>query len=220
MEGETGMQDAGPRYERPALSLVEADVRPYGVSLFVGGMEAAGDLAALKAHNITTVVNCAVNLDLNYAAEPFPDCPDPAAIYGIGHVRYYKLGLVDGHGNPETMMLGSFFLLRGAFTQKLPERATYPRREQGNVLVNCRAGRSRSVILAALFLSAQMKDKFPTLDAAIDHVREKREIRPDEWFETPKPMLVAAARRALGWIEAIDAAQGADDGAPSIPVAG
>jgi hypothetical protein len=199
------MHNPSPRYERPPLSLIEENVPPYGVSLFVGGMEAAGDLAALKARNITTVVNCAVNLDLNYATAPFPDCSDPTAIYGTGAVRYYKLGLVDGHGNPETMMLGSFFLLRGAFSQKLPERATYPRREQGNVLVNCRAGRSRSVILTALFLRVEMKDRFPTLDAAIDHVRDRREIRADEWFETPKPMLIAAARRALRWIEAIDA---------------
>jgi hypothetical protein len=215
------MHKSGPRYERPPLSPIEENVPPYGVSLFVGGMEAAGDLSALKARNITTVVNCAVNLDLNYPTAPFPDCADPTAIYGTGAVRYYKLGLVDGHGNPETMMLGSFFLLRGAFSQKLPEKATYPRREQGNVLINCRAGRSRSVVLTALFLRVEMKDRFPTLDAAIDHVRERREIRTDERFETPKPMLIAAARRALRWIEAIDGSRDAHEQHPGrVQVAG
>lgn len=199
------MRDDGPRYERPALSLIEEHVQPYGAGLYIGGMEGAGDLAALKARNITTVVNCAVNLDLNYAIERFPGAADPEAIYGIGAVRYYKLGLVDGHGNPETMMLAGFYLLRGAFSQKLPERATYPRREQGNVLVNCRAGRSRSVALAALFLHVEMPQMYPELEAALDHVRRRRELRPDEWSETPKPMLVGAALRAREWIARIDA---------------
>ncbi len=119
-------------------------------------------------------------------------------------MRYYKLGLVDGEGNPETMMLASFYLLRGAFSQKLPERPSYPRRDQGNVLVNCRAGRSRSVALVSLFLHVEMPEKFPTLDIAIDHVRSRRELRQDEWFETPKPMLVEAARRARDWIARIE----------------
>ena len=74
-------------------------------------------------------------------------------------MRYYKLGLIDGPGNPETMMLAGFYLLRGAFEQQLPEKATYPRRARGNVLVNCRGGRSRSVALVALFLAVEMPDQ-------------------------------------------------------------
>ena len=198
------MDHISARYERPALSLIEPKVGRYGVGLYIGGMEGAGDLAGLKARNITTVVNCAVNLDLNYATEKFEGTEDPAAIYGIGAVRYYKLGLIDGDGNPETMMLSGFYLLRGAFAQKLPERATYIRREQGNVLVNCRAGRSRSVALVSLFLHIEMPEKYPTLDAAMAHVRTERKLRRDEWFETPKPMLVEASRRAADWIRLID----------------
>lgn len=192
-----------PKYERPTISLIEENVAPYGKAIYISGMEGAGDLAALRARNITTVVNCAVNLDLNYARDPFPDAQDPDAIYGIGAVRYYKLGLIDGEGNPETMMLAGFYMLRGSFTQKLPDKATYPRREQGNVLVNCRGGRSRSVALVALFLHIEMPDRFPTLDSALAHVRTRRELRQDEWFETPKPMLVAAARQASEWIAMI-----------------
>jgi hypothetical protein len=194
-----------PRHERPHLSLIEPVIPRYGVGLYVGGMEAAGDLALLARHGITTVVNCAVNLDVNYATEPFPDAAAEAALYGIGAVRYYKLGLIDGPGNPETMVLAGFYLLRGAFEQELPEKATYPRRERGNVLVNCRGGRSRSVALVALFLHVEMPDRYPTLDAALAQVRERRDLRPDEWFETPKPMLVEAARRAARWIALIDA---------------
>lgn len=192
------------RYERPAVSLIERDIAGYGVDLYVGGMEGAGDLALLRQENITTVVNCAVNLDFNYATEPFDEGENAGAIYGVGAVRYYKLGLIDGHGNPETMMLSGFYLLRGAFSQELPDKKTYRRREKGNVLVNCRGGRSRSVTLVALFLHVEMPDRFPTLDAALDHVRTRRELRPDEWHEAPKPMLIAAARKAALWIAMID----------------
>ncbi len=198
------MDTSTPRYERPPISLIEENIPRYGVGVYVGGMEGAGDLDLLRANNITTVVNCAVNLDFNYATEPFPGQPEQS-LYGIGAVRYYKLGFVDGHGNPETMMLGGFYLLRGAFEQKLPERATYARRERGNVLVNCRAGRSRSVALVSLFLHVEMPEKFPTLEDAMAHVRERRQLRRDEWHETPKPMLVAAARGASEWIARIDA---------------
>lgn len=193
-----------PRYDRPTLSLIERNIPRYGIDLYIGGMEGAGDLDALKANNITTVVNCAVNLDMNYAVSPFPDTTDPDAIYGMGAVRYYKLGLIDGDGNPETMMLAGFYMLRGALLQTLPDRPTYPLRERGNVLVNCRGGRSRSVALVSLFLHVEMPDRYPTLDAALDHVRDKRELRRDEWFETPKPMLVEAACRAADWIRLID----------------
>jgi hypothetical protein len=167
-------------------------------------MEAAGDLELLAAHGVTTVVNCAVNLDLNYADAPFPEAPDNAR-FGIGAVRYYKLGLIDGPGNPETMMLAGFYLLRGAFEQRLPEKHTYPRRERGHVLVNCRGGRSRSVALAALFLHVEIPERYPSLDAALGHVRARRDLRPDEWFETPKPVLAEAARRAARWIRMVDA---------------
>jgi hypothetical protein len=194
-----------PRYDRPKVSLIQEDVRPYGVDIYIGGMEGAGDLDLLRSKNITTVVNCAVNLDINYATEHFAGETDQDAIYGVGAVRYYKLGLIDGDGNPETMMLAGFYLLRGAFNQKLPERSTYIRRERGHVLVNCRAGRSRSVSLVSLFLHVEMPEQFPTIEAAMDHVRERRELRRDEWHETPKPMLVDAARRAADWIAMIDA---------------
>ena len=58
-------------------------------------------------------------------------------------------------------------------------------------------GRSRSVALVGLFLHVEMPEVYPTLEAAYAHVREKRELRPDEWHETPKPMLAAAAARAF-----------------------
>ena len=58
----------------------------------------------------------------------------------------------------------------------MPKRATYPFADGGNILVNCRGGRSRSVSLVALFLHKQQPHLFPTLDAAVAHIREHREL--------------------------------------------
>lgn len=197
------MKPQSPRYERPVISRIIEGVEPYGVDIFISGSDGASDLQLLGQHGITTVVNCAVNLDLNYVTEPTVEASETRVGHGPGAIRYYKLGLIDGPGNPETMMLGGYYILQGAFAQILPEKESYPRRERGNVLVNCRGGRSRSVTLVALFLHHAMPERFPTLDAALEHVRIRRELRPDEWFETPKPMLIAAARRASAWIKAI-----------------
>lgn len=60
------------------------------------------------------------------------------------------------------------------------------------------------MILAALYLHIQMSDRFPTLDASIAHLRKARALHPDEWFETPKPMLIEAARFAARWIRRIE----------------
>jgi predicted protein tyrosine phosphatase len=96
-------------------------------------------------------------------------------------------------------------LLDGAIRQELPEKRSYPQRDQGNVLVHCRGGRSRSTALVALYLHLNLPDKFPSLDMAIAHVREKRELHPDEWFSAPKPMLLDAARRAADIVHGLKA---------------
>lgn len=202
------MDLASPRYDRPKLSCIVENVAPYGVDIFISGMEGASDVALLRENGISTVVNCAVNLDFNYVTEPAVEANQSQIGHGAGAIRYYKLGLIDGPGNPETMMLAGYYLLQGAFSQILPERPSYPRRERGNVLVNCRGGRSRSVTLVALFLHHAMPEMFPTLDIALDHVRTRRQLRPDEWFEAPKPMLIASARKASEWISRIDAETG------------
>lgn len=201
------MEQQTPHYERPTISPIYENLQPYGVDIFIGGMEGARDLKLLRELGITTVVNCAVNLDLNYVVTPTVPAEDGKAAYGPAAIRYYKIGLVDGDGNPETMMLAGYYLLRGALEQVLPERASYPLRDRGNVLINCRGGRSRSVVLTGLLLHELVPEEFPTLDAALNHVRTRRELRPDEWHEAPKPMLVAAARKASDWIDQIGGAQ-------------
>ncbi len=194
-----------PDYERPDISLIEPDLAPYGVSLFIGGREGTANLALLRDLGITTVVNCAVNFDLNLVQEPDPAADPDSLPWGHGAVRYYKLGLVDGAGNADTMMLAGYFLVRGALDQVLPNRPTYPMRERGNLLVNCRGGRSRSVALVALVLHRTMPGKYPDIDAALAHIRKARDLRPDEWDTAPKPMLVDAARKASDWIDRMGA---------------
>src|SRR6478735_4954769 len=194
-----GTMKAVPHYPRPPLSLIVDDLPPFGVKLFVGDADAAMDKGLLRKNDIAIVINCAVNLDIDYTSDAGVSDQTPE-----GPFRNYKLGLIDDAGNPQTMVMAGYFLLDGALRQQLPYRPTYPHRRQGNVLLHCRGGRSRSVILAALYLHIQMSDRFPTLDASIAHLRKARALHPDEWFETPKPMLIEAARFAARWIRRIE----------------
>lgn len=199
------MAQVAPRYDRPAISLIATGLGEDGISLYIGGSDGARDVALLEAHGITTVVNCAVNLDINYVTDPVEVASPGKCAVGHGAVRSYKIGLIDGDGNPGRMMLAGYYILDGALKQVLPERASYPNRRRGNVLVHCRGGRSRSVALTALYLYRNQPETFASLDDALAHVRVARALREDEWFETPKPMLVEAARRAS---EAIDLLEG------------
>ena len=192
--------------ELPKLSRIYEQHPLYGVDLFISGKEGASDLNLLRQNGITTVVNCAVNLDFNFVEQPQVVSDHEGSIYGPGEIRYYKIGLIDGAGNPDTQMVAAHYILRAALEQVLPDKPSYPRRERGSVLINCRGGRSRSVAVVALFLHLTLPVEFPTLDDAIDFVRVKRELPENEWFKAPKPVLADAARRAAGWIAMIDAA--------------
>lgn len=195
---------SSPRYDRPHLSLIEKSLPGWNVDLYIGGREAVCNPKLLAAHDIKIIVNCAINFDVNFVTGSQPDDKEILAS-GPGLLRYYKLGLVDDAGNSDTMLLSGYYLLRGALEQTFPERASYPHREKGNVLVNCRAGRSRSVTLVALFLHLEMPEIYPTLTAAIAHVRIQRQLHPDEWFETPKPQLIHAAEQAADMIRLVEA---------------
>ena len=192
-------------YDRPPISRIYEKLPGFGVDLFIGGREGASDLNLLRENGISTVLNTAVNLDFNYVPASDAVSHDGGASYGPAPIRYYKLGIVDGPGNPDTLFLAGYYQLLGVLAQVIPDRSSYPVRDRGNLLVNCRAGRSRSVVLAALLLHLQIPAEFPTLAAAIDHVREKRQLRPDEWHETPKPMLIAAAERVADWVRLVEA---------------
>lgn len=189
----------------PILSLIYKHHPTYGVDIFISGKEGASDLDLMRRNGITTAVNCAVNLDFNYVPQPQVVSDHQGSIYGPGEIRYYKIGLIDGAGNPETQMVAAHYILRAALEQVMPDKPSYPKRERGNILVNCRGGRSRSVAVVALFLHLTVPEEFPTLDAAITHIRKHRELPANEWYKAPKPVLADAARQAAQWIRAIDA---------------
>jgi len=174
---------------RGPLHLVAADLD--GVDLYVGNRQAAADPALLARHGIRAVLNCALNLDVNLVETPAPDSRNQD--FGRAELRYYKLGLIDGPGNPPEMLLAGYLQLRGLIRQEMPTKATYPWPSGGHVLVNCRGGRSRSVILVSLFLHLERPATFPTLDVAIAHVRTMRQLDPLEWQSAPKPVLIEAA---------------------------
>lgn len=162
-----------------------------GIDLYVGNRQAASDPALLIKYGINAVLNCALNLDVNLVDAPSPDSRNQS--FGRAQVRYYKLGLIDGPGNPAEMLLAGYLQLSGLMRQQMPEKVTYPWPNGGHVLVNCRGGRSRSVILVSLFLHLERSDTYPTLAAAIDHVRQMRQLDPVEWPSAPKPILIDAA---------------------------
>lgn len=185
-----------PLVEYASISLIESGLEPHGFDMYIGGTKAARDIEILRDHDIAIVINCAVNLDINYVTEPVGEADGERCAHGTGPVRIFKLGLVDGAGNTENMMLGAYLLMDGAIRQQLPEKQSYPRRAQGNVLVHCRGGRSRSTAVVALYLHLHLPEEYPTLDAALAHVREKRGLHPDEYDSAPKAVLVESARRA------------------------
>ncbi|PWC22778.1 inositol monophosphatase [Brenneria roseae subsp. roseae] len=190
-------KSAAPHYARPAISLIESDFPGWGMDIYIGGADGATDLALLEQHDIRTVINCAVNLDIDWVSSPEPNMRAHQIGHGSGPIRYYKLGLVDGSGNAPTMLHAGYHLMRSALLQQIPDKPSYRNREPGNILVNCRGGRSRSVTLVALFIHLECPERYPTLASAIAHIRDKRQLHPDEWYETPKPELISLAQRAI-----------------------
>ncbi|WP_315709840.1 inositol monophosphatase family protein [Brenneria uluponensis] len=204
-----------PRYARPAISLIESDFPGWGMDIYIGGSAGATDLALLEQHNIRTIINCAVNLDIDWVSSPEPNMSAHLINHGSGPIRYYKLGLVDGSGNAASMLHAGYHLMRSALLQQIPDKPSYRNREPGNILVNCRGGRSRSVALVALFMHLECPERYPTLASAIAHIRDKRQLHPDEWHETPKPILISLAQRAIE-IEQVLKAAGLGIGQPDV----
>ncbi|BFM51420.1 dual specificity protein phosphatase [Marinomonas sp. THO17] len=184
------------RYPRPPMSLIVENIEGYNLDIYLGGSIAAANRQLHQEHKIKIIFNCAVNLDIDLVTSPDHKHQTPLLNFGAGHVRYYKIGLIDGPGNPTEMLLSGYHLLRAALLQRMPEKASYPVKEQGNLLIHCRGGRSRSVALLALFLHLEYPHTYPSLQNAIDLIRTKRELHPDEWYETPKPALINAAEEA------------------------
>jgi hypothetical protein len=185
------------RFQRPAMNLIFQSTKPGDPDIYLGGMAAAADITGLKKHGIGAVLNCAVNADVDFVETPYdPEAPSTLNTYGYSPIRYYKLGLVDGPGNPPEMMLAGYYLLCGIVGQSMPNKPSYPNQTRGNVLVNCRAGRSRSIGLLSLYLHLQHTSEFPKIEDALRHVRTAREIRPEEYFDAPNKDMIEAIEAA------------------------
>ncbi len=189
------------KYPRPPMNLILQGTAVGDPDFYLGGMDAAADIGYLQEHGVGTVLNCAINADIDYVETPY----DPVAraelnAYGYSPVRYYKLGLVDGPGNPPEMMLAGYYLLCGIVGQSMPNKPSYPNQTRGNILVNCRAGRSRSIGLLSLYLHLQHPGRFPKLEDALGHVRAAREIRKDEFFDAPNKDMIEAIETAAAMV--------------------
>ncbi|MGN2427592.1 inositol monophosphatase family protein [Klebsiella electrica] len=200
-----------PQYPRPPISLIVEDFPGWEMDIYIGGSAGVSDAELLAEHDIGVVINCAVNLDIDWVNVPEPGAAAHLLSHGGGPVRYYKLGLIDGDGNAPEMLHAGYQLMRSALLQQIPDKASYRNRRRGNVLVNCRGGRSRSVALVALFMHLECPQRFPTLDAAMALIRDRRQLHPDEWFEAPKPSLIRLAEHAILRERAIAAAEPHDE---------
>ncbi|RBO78449.1 dual specificity protein phosphatase family protein [Marinomonas aquiplantarum] len=180
--------------KRAPLHLIHKNFLGRNIDLYIGNKQAASDPELLSQHGIGTVFNCAVNLDINLVTTQDP--LSKVLPFGWSPVRYYKLGIVDGPGNPHPMMLAGYYQLRSLIDQELPNKPSYPWKETGNILINCRGGRSRSVTLTALLLHLDEAETYPSLEDAIAHIREARQLIKEEWPEAPKQVLVDAAHWA------------------------
>lgn len=147
----------------PVLIPVARQVGPQALDLFLGNRIAAERPDLLYGAGITSTMNVALNIDVM----PL-DLPDGTV------VRRTKIGLIDGDGNTASHLLAAVLALHGVLAQKSPGKPHYPPHRTGNILVHCRGGRSRSVMVLALYLTLFFPDSFQSLDEALTSLRQLR----------------------------------------------
>lgn len=183
---------------KPPLSPVAHKIGPARVTLYVGDQMAAADPELLVDHDITAVLNCAYDLDINYVGGIGARHAGTSAVpFGVAPFRVAKVGLIDGPGNPPSLLAAACHTLDGLLHQRPP---TSPRDEPiaaGNVLVHCRAGLSRSVTVAALYLHLKHADRWPRFEDALDHVRLRRGFASTEYQFAPTSGMRALAAAIL-----------------------
>jgi myo-inositol-1(or 4)-monophosphatase len=100
------------------------------VNIYIGDAKGVSDTAQLAEHDIGIVINCAINLDIDWVTMPEPGIAAHHLSHGSGPVRYYKLGLVDGDGNAPEMLHAGYQLMRSALLQQIPNKASYRNRKR------------------------------------------------------------------------------------------
>ncbi len=181
-----------------SMNMIAEAIGPHDAVLYIGDQLAASNDALLRAHDITCVLNCAVNLDINYVDQTLDNSVgSDYRVFGFAPVRSAKVGMIDGPGNSPAHLISACHLIDAMLHQNIPEKETYPIKRAGNILVHCRGGRSRSVAVSALYLHLKYPGHWPTFDEALQYVRDKRRIQPEEYHEAPKEDLLVLVRHVL-----------------------
>jgi hypothetical protein len=164
---------AGAEDQSIAWTEAEEDRRPVLLpvagQLFLGNATAAADTGLLMAYGITQTLNLAVNID-----PPALRLPDGTVM------RHGKVGLIDGPGNTARHLSAAVLAIAGMLAQTAPGKPSYPDHRPGGLLVHCRGGRSRSVVALAVYLAWTDRASFPTLVAALEHLRTLRSLPADQ----------------------------------------
>ena len=84
-----------PIIDRPLFSLISEGIGPESVSLYISCTEGASDLEKIRQLGITTVINCAVNLDINYVSKENSTYEKGKLLTGNAPFMSHKIGLVD-----------------------------------------------------------------------------------------------------------------------------
>eukprot|EP01095_Lingulamoeba_sp_RSL-Kostka_P004035 TRINITY_DN15126_c0_g1_i1.p1 TRINITY_DN15126_c0_g1~~TRINITY_DN15126_c0_g1_i1.p1 ORF type:complete len:197 (+),score=50.47 TRINITY_DN15126_c0_g1_i1:86-676(+) len=159
--------------------------------IYVGDQYAAGNVSLLTANNITAVLNVAWDLDIRYDAKYYVgDMSDDNEHLQF---QYNKVGLVDGTGNKESMLIAGMEAVdQFASTRILQskDQPTYPQPVQ-NILVHCHSGHSRSVTITSLYLSFYFPEQYPSYESALAFVKAQRGIQNDH--NVPVPALTLQA---------------------------
>jgi myo-inositol-1(or 4)-monophosphatase len=185
------------------MTLVANGLGDGTVDLYVGDQFAASDEALLRKHNVTMVLNCAVNLDINYVDQTIDKEPEAKrrAFCPHPHMRVAKVGLIDGPGNHPALLAAACQVIHGMLTQQVPVKTSYPQWKPGNLLVHCRGGRSRSITVSSIYLHRAFPDRWPAWEDALLHVQQQRGIEPDELATAPNAGMRALAKQALTMLE-------------------
>lgn len=121
--------------------------------LYIGDINAVSDNDLLNTYNITHIVNCAADIDI-YHTEPR---------------KYIHVGLRDSHEDLTPFLEPCYIFIAQAL--KNPKT---------NVLVHCRAGKSRSASIVIYFL---MRKYIWTYTKAFNYLKQRRPlVEPNESY--------------------------------------
>merc|ERR1711916_61549 len=114
----------------------------------------------------------------------------------LDNLQYAKVGLVDGDGNPPgslaaaVLALSTFLNPREGLDDK--DKTTFPQPVNA-VLLHCHSGQSRSVTVAALYLT--LSGAYPTYKTALAHVKAARGLTDNK--SVPVHALTALAHKLV-----------------------